>query len=122
MEIESGKPKVLVIEDNILLSDSLYIVLGDDFDVTIASDGNAAMSLIYHNSYDAILCDILLPDKNGRDIFKFIKHIKPHLLNRLVFTSGGPVEDLDFVSGIPYIPKPYGGKQIKNFLNNIIYN
>lgn len=68
--------KILLIEDEILIQQSLKKLLnkmGAQVDVT--SEGKEAIQLIFSNSYDRIICDLMLRDITGFDIIEESKKI-----------------------------------------------
>jgi DNA-binding response OmpR family regulator len=61
--------RLLVIEDDRNLADALLQGLQDDgFAVDLAHNGNDGLWLANEHSYDAIVCDIMLPGVNGFQI------------------------------------------------------
>lgn len=66
--------KVLIIEDFVELSLKMKEALeAIGFSVDVANDGSSGEEKAYVNSYDAILLDLNLPDKDGIDILKFLR-------------------------------------------------
>lgn len=67
--------KILIIEDEILIQKSLQKLLekkGAIVDST--SNGEDAIELILNNSYDRIICDLMLQDITGFDIIEESKN------------------------------------------------
>lgn len=63
--------KILVIEDEILIQQSLKIMLQKrGAEVTCASKGSEAIELIRRNDFDRIICDLMLQDITGFDIIE----------------------------------------------------
>ncbi len=66
--------KTLVIDDEIGVCKSLEMLLSKDgHEVTTASRGDAALSLISEKDFDIIFTDLRLPDMSGIDILTYIK-------------------------------------------------
>ena len=66
--------KVLIIEDEKLIADSLREGLEKHrFSVDVAYDGNEGHSLIKDYSYDIIILDLMLPDINGEKLCEIIR-------------------------------------------------
>ncbi|MFQ8705880.1 MAG: response regulator transcription factor [Thomasclavelia sp.] len=66
--------KVLIIEDFVELSLKMKEALeAIGFSIDVANDGSSGEEKAYVNSYDAILLDLNLPDKDGIDILKFLR-------------------------------------------------
>ena len=65
--------KILVVEDNIKILNSIYDELNNHFDTYKCSDGEEALYQIKQNIYDLIILDLMLPGINGLDILKNIR-------------------------------------------------
>jgi DNA-binding response OmpR family regulator len=66
--------KVLIVEDNKILLESMLIELGKHFDVGGCEDGEEALYLINQNIYDLVVLDLMLPNIGGIEILKNIRH------------------------------------------------
>lgn len=49
-----------------------------------AADGAEAIDWLRRRDFDAIVLDLLLPERNGFDVLQFLKAERPHLLPRVV--------------------------------------
>ncbi|MFA5317351.1 MAG: response regulator [Dehalococcoidales bacterium] len=68
--------KILVVDDNADLRDTLYLILKRrGFDVDRAGDGRAAVDKIENQHFDVVLMDIIMPDMNGMEAFRKIREI-----------------------------------------------
>jgi CheY-like chemotaxis protein len=68
--------KILIIEDEILIQQSLKkLLLKRGIEVDVSSDGKTAIQLINSNNYDRIICDLMLRDITGFDIIEESKKI-----------------------------------------------
>ena len=66
--------RLLIIEDNIELADSMKIGMEKyGFSVDAANFGKDGEQLAFVNSYDCVLLDLNLPDKDGIDILRFLR-------------------------------------------------
>jgi CheY-like chemotaxis protein len=56
----------------------------------LASSGREALELIGSGeTYDLILCDMMMPDLSGMDVYDALADAHPEVLKRVVFMSGG---------------------------------
>lgn len=62
--------KVLVVEDNKKLLDSIMKELSNHFDIEKCEDGEEALYLIKQDIYDLVILDLMLPNLGGLDILK----------------------------------------------------
>jgi CheY-like chemotaxis protein len=68
--------KILIIEDEILIQQSLKkLLIKKGIAVDTSSDGKSAIKLIQSNNYDRIICDLMLRDITGFDIIEESKKI-----------------------------------------------
>jgi DNA-binding response OmpR family regulator len=65
--------KLLYIEDNRSLVESLRDYLGETFDMEVAYTAAKGIKLVRSKDYDIILLDLKLPDGNGLDICRTIR-------------------------------------------------
>lgn len=68
--LESGKRKVLLVDDDAELVELMMKVLEEDgrFEVRIASNGFDAGMMVKEYRPDLIVLDVMLPDINGREV------------------------------------------------------
>jgi excisionase family DNA binding protein len=68
--LESGKRKVLLVDDDAELVDLMSKVLDEDgrFEVRIASNGFDAGMMVKEYRPDIIVLDVMLPDINGKEV------------------------------------------------------
>jgi len=74
------KRRILVVDDEATL---LTVLSGElvnsGYDVTTASDGDEAISIIQNKKFDLVLLDIKMPKVDGFEVLKFIKKTIPTL-------------------------------------------
>lgn len=74
--------KILLVDDHKIVRDGLKNLINLESDIEVAGEaasGTEALSLIRQNSYDVVVLDISMPDKNGIDTLHDLKHIAPDL-------------------------------------------
>ena len=70
--------RILVVEDNIQILDSIYNELSIHFEVEKCSDGEEALYIVERDIYDLIVLDLMLPNVDGLDILKSIRKKENH--------------------------------------------
>ena len=66
--------KILLVEDDLMIGENIQIALEDDgIDADWVKRGMDAESFLASNSYDALLLDLGLPQKDGIDILKDLR-------------------------------------------------
>jgi signal transduction histidine kinase len=79
---------ILVVDDDPQIRRWVERALHDD-EVTSVASVDAAALAIETRKFDAILCDVMMPDRTGLDMHGILQHRHPELLPRIVFMSGG---------------------------------
>jgi len=111
--------KVLYVEDDAVIRESISKVLGIFFDnITLASDGQIAMALL-HNSYDIVILDLNLPKYNGLEIAKEVRKKSEETLIFLIssYQETQNLRDAMRLGAIDYLPKPIRFDDLKNVLS-----
>ena len=84
--------RILVIDDEPRLLETVRIVLKDEHDVTTTTGAREALDrLLGGDPYDLILCDLTMPGMTGMDLFGRLATARPDLARRIVFMTGGAV-------------------------------
>ena len=74
--------RLLIIDDHTIVRHGLRQVVSDAADINVAAEAGSsaeAIRLLREGSFDMVLLDISLPDKNGIDTLKQIKRDRPAL-------------------------------------------
>jgi len=74
--------RILIVDDHYIVRKGLISILTeipDAVDVEEAVSGEEALSKVQEGSYDMVLLDIALPGKNGLEVLKELKALKPQL-------------------------------------------
>lgn len=129
LEIPSSQPelsptpyRVLVVDDEPLIARAIKRALAP-FVVHIANDGEEALAALAGNTFDAILCDLMMPRVSGADLYAHIEENYPHLLGRIVFMTGGAFSEwsqrfLESVS-CPVMEKPFQPLQLRECIESV---
>lgn len=73
---------VLIADDHAIVRKGLRQILSDVPDMLLADeaiDGVEALKKVMNNTYDVVILDISMPRKDGLDVLKSIKSLKPDL-------------------------------------------
>lgn len=66
--------KILVVDDERAIRNSLKEILGDEgYDVDIAEDGATAVGMAEKERYDVIFCDIKMPNMEGTEVLEKLR-------------------------------------------------
>jgi CheY-like chemotaxis protein len=82
--------RVLVVDDEPMVGKSLQLVLASEFDVTLATESERALEwLSAGESYDVILCDVMMPNIDGVELRNRVEQFSADQAARIVFITGG---------------------------------
>ena len=110
------KMRILIVEDNHRLSNSLKMSLSEDgYAVDTAYDGVEGQELAELTPYDAIILDIMLPVKDGLEVCRDLraKHVSTPIL---MLTARDTVDDrvIGLDSGADdYLVKPFALNELR---------
>lgn len=62
--------RLLVVEDNASLLESIVQILRDEFELDTALNGEDGLFLALQNIYDAILLDVMMPEMDGFEVIQ----------------------------------------------------
>lgn len=69
-----AKKKVLIIEDDQAMIDSLTILLKNNYEVDSAKDGNEGLEKLASFKPDLVILDLLMPERDGFDVCHKMKN------------------------------------------------
>jgi PAS domain S-box-containing protein len=81
--------RVLVVDDEPPLATMIRRVLSKDCDVTIATDAREGLALLGSATFDVVLCDLMMPDMTGMDLYAEVAQKHPGAEKKFVFMTGG---------------------------------
>jgi DNA-binding response OmpR family regulator len=101
--------KILLVDDDPALRSSLAEQLAPEFDTAEADSGTAALSAAKSGSFDAILLDLGLPDRDGRDVCRQMRQEGVSAPIVMLTASTGESETIDGLDAgaNDYITKPF---------------
>jgi CheY-like chemotaxis protein/two-component sensor histidine kinase len=85
----SARARVLVVDDEIPIVNTMRELLGASFDVTATTNVRDALAAVSKAPFDVILCDLMMPDKSGIEFYEELVRDHPELVRRVVFMTGG---------------------------------
>ncbi len=111
--LESGKRKVLIVDDDVELVELLADVFDKDgrFDVRTANNGFDAGMLVKEFRPDLVVLDVMLPDLNGKEVCQRVRS-DPTLESVKIICISGMVEqdkvsDLRLAGADDFVQKPF---------------
>lgn len=125
METNASKPRVLIVDDNLELAATFKELLdAHGFDPMVASNGVLALKLILHDTVDAVICDLKMPQLEGDMFFTAVQRLNPALARRFIFITGMADDPhfQKFVANVkaPLLRKPVPLEKLLEALNGVL--
>jgi signal transduction histidine kinase/ActR/RegA family two-component response regulator len=120
----AARQRVLIVDDELTLLSSLRRALASEAEVELARSAEQAMELLERDDhFDVVLCDIMMPEVTGIELFERVAQTHPHLRDRFVFMTGGTptasVQEFIDGAGLPYLEKPFDMRQLMKLLRRV---
>ena len=109
--------RILIVDDEEVIRKFLRIHLTKlGYEVTEAEDGEKAIEKIGGGKFDLIICDVMMPNKNGWEVVKEVKST-PDLSNIPIILLTAKNDDADMFKGYGlganyYMTKPFTKDQL----------
>jgi PAS domain S-box-containing protein len=125
-EVQAKGGRLLVIDDEPMILGALRRSLSSDYAVTCVADGRRALERLRAGErYEVILCDLMMPDLTGMDLYAELEKLAPEQAARMVFVSGGAFTPRarEFLERVPNarVEKPIDFQNLRVLLRNLAH-
>jgi PAS domain S-box-containing protein len=114
---KQARARILVIDDEPQITRVMATMLSEH-DLTVTTNGREARALCAKESFDCILCDVMMPDMSGPEIHAALRDDGRGLERRMVFMTGGAftARAREFLASVknPCIDKPFSQDELEN--------
>ncbi len=123
--IDTRHGEILIIDDEPVIRRIMGRVLAGEAAVVIPETAEEALAMIRDGRrFDAIVCDMMMPDLTGIELHEQIAALDPDQARRIVFVSGGTFDPhaTGFLASIdnPQLEKPFRPDELRMLVGNII--
>ena len=117
--------RVLVVDDDPLVARVIARSVGAEHEVVVTHAAAEALSRIEAGErFDAVLCDVMMPQMTGVELHARIAASRPELARRMIFITGGAFTEATsgVLSGLanPLVSKPFQAGQLKAALEKVV--
>ena len=123
VEVPNPKARILAVDDEAVVLDSFRrILVLEGFNIDTVQTGPEALSLVRRNDYDFVFTDLKMPDMDGVEVVKAVKHLRPDV-DMVVITGYGTIETAveTMQSGAcEYVQKPFSADELAAFINKLL--
>ncbi|WP_233278101.1 two-component regulator propeller domain-containing protein [Myxococcus stipitatus] len=120
-----AKPRgrVLVVDDDALVSGAIRRTLARENDVDVVVSARQALERLSEpvpRRYDVVLCDLMMPEMTGMDLYDALVRTAPAVAERVVFITGGAFTPTarTFLERVenPRVEKPFDPEALRGLI------
>jgi PAS domain S-box-containing protein len=123
---DAQRSRVLIIDDELALAKALARQLAARYEVDTASTAADALAQLSVYAYDAIVCDLRMPDQSGPAIHDAVRARSSASADRFIFTTGGSygtsddeIHERARATGRPILEKPFDGASFEALVEQV---
>ncbi len=123
VEVPNPKARILAVDDEAVVLDSFRrILVLEGFSVDTVEHGPEALGLVQRHDYDFVFTDLKMPDMDGVEVVKAVKHLRPDV-DVVVITGYGSIETAVQTlqqGACEYVQKPFTADELGEFAKKLL--
>ncbi|MHB8838510.1 MAG: response regulator [Gemmatimonadaceae bacterium] len=120
VEVDAPKARILAVDDEAVVLDSMRkILVMAGYSIDTVERGQEALGLVQRRDYDFVFVDLRMPDMDGVEVAKAVKHLRPDV-DVLVVTGYASVESAVETmkhGAMDYFQKPFTEDELTAFVD-----
>ncbi len=115
--------RILIVDDEDLVRNYVRRALASrGWEISEAGNGAAALELLKQKDFDAVICDLKMPDMRGEEVIKKIRDMLPAMK---IIAITGSVSNITtpLVPGVElegFLIKPFGIDEIRDLMAKVL--
>lgn len=122
-EVQNPKARILCVDDEGVILDSFRkILVLDGYCVDTVENGKEALGLIQAHHYDFVFTDLKMPEMDGLEVTKSVKHLRPDI-DVVIITGYATVEtavECMKYGAMDYVQKPFTEDELLEFVKKLV--
>lgn len=119
------RAKVLVVDDEELVGQVVVRVLSAEHEVVAVQSGAEAVELLRRGApFDVVICDLVMPEMGGLDLFYWLRTQRPELVPGFMFLTGGAIDRKTSVAldrlVEPRMQKPFEPSELRALVTTLV--
>lgn len=123
VEVPDPKARILAVDDEAVVLDSFRrILVLEGYNVDTVETGPEALGLVQRRDYDFVFTDLKMPDMDGVEVVKAVKHLRPDV-DVVVITGYGSIETAVQTlqhGACEYVQKPFTADELSEFARKLL--
>lgn len=123
VEVENPKAKILAVDDEeVVLASFRKILVLAGYSIDTVETGPEALGLVQKHNYDFVFTDLKMPDMDGIEVTKAVKHLRPDV-DVIVITGYATIEsavETMKYGATDYVQKPFTEDELVAFINKAL--
>ena len=116
-----AKARILIADDEEGIRESLNLILGDEYELVFANDGEEALAHLSQDSFNLALLDIKMPKLDGLEVLRRLKgKLATPVIILTAYQSVELAKEAVRLGARDYLPKPFERDQILNSVCSIL--
>lgn len=121
--VKEPKARILAVDDEAIILDSfrkILVVAG--YSIDTVEKGREALGLIRKHDYDFVFTDLKMPEMDGLEVTKAVKHLRPDI-DVIVITGYASIEtavETMKYGAMDYVQKPFTEDELIDFFNKCL--
>ena len=113
-----NKPRILVLEDDVSIRESIVSYLSENFDCFEAKDGPSGLRITQTVKVDLVVCDYQMPKMNGQEFFSNLPDTYKEVPKILITGDLTEIEGLQ--DDIQVVHKPFDMDEILDVISTCL--
>jgi CheY-like chemotaxis protein len=123
VEVPTPKGRILAVDDEPVILDAFRrILVLEGFSVDTVERGQEALGLVQRHDYDFVFTDLKMPEMDGVEVVKAVKHFRPDV-DVVVVTGYGTIETAVQTlqhGACEYVQKPFTADELADFARKLL--
>ena len=123
VEVDDPKARILAVDDESIILDSFRkILVFAGYSIDTVETGSEVLGLIRKNDYDFVFTDLKMPEMDGVEVTKAVKHLRPDI-DVIVITGYASIEtavETIRFGAMDYVQKPFTEDELTEFVKTAL--
>jgi CheY-like chemotaxis protein len=124
VEVPHPLARILAVDDEAIVLDSFRkILVAAGYSIDTVESGREALGLVQKHTYDFVFTDLKMPEMDGLDVVKGVKHYSPDT-DVVVITGYATIESAVNAmkwGAMDYVQKPFTEEELAEFTKKCLY-